>query len=402
MEQYAPIGKLMLKNAIGLQKNRKEIEYRTVSRLDEKASGCFECPNYSVMQVYKDRPDGGAYLSAKHACANCSHCVYKEVVEEHVKYINEGNRYATKIGYSKTLKANGLKLLLVIHLMHPNRYGHVFDLDISELKDILGCDRKTVLSNLDSLADYGYIEYVRTSRRGRVNVIIKGYDSYFKTAREGGRGYMTFSIELVEALLTIKDLTTLRLFLHQLIDTDNFSDTEHKVFKRTYHELLGCLPGYYKPNHIRKGLSNNVENPIFQLDVGNFVTFKLNPDYNAKKVKEHLIQDSRIRITRHLEDLNEKFDLINASEVLPEDVLPEIFYKENRPSKYENYSIKRTSIEELGKMAWQFPLYDILDAVDYIYMNFVLAHKGIENYPGLVRSSISEIRESRVFHSLAA
>lgn len=98
MEQYAPIGKLMLKNAIGLQKNRKEIEYRTVSRLDEKASGCFECPNYSVMQVYKDKPDSNAFLSAKHTCANCNHCVYKEVIEEHVKYINEGNRYATKIG----------------------------------------------------------------------------------------------------------------------------------------------------------------------------------------------------------------------------------------------------------------------------------------------------------------
>lgn len=402
MERYAPIGKLMLKNAIGLQKNRKEIEYRTVSRLDEKASGCFECPNYSIMQVYKDKPESDAYLSAQYACSNCGHCVYKEVVEEHVKYVNEGNRYATKIGYSKTLKANGLKLLLVIHMMHPNRYGHVFDLNISDLKDILGCDRKTIISNLDNLMNYDYIEYVKTNRRGHINVIIKGYDSYFKTAREGGRGYMTFSLELIEALLTIKDLTTLRLFLHQLIDTDNFSDTPHKVFKKTYHELLNCLPGYYKPNHIRKGLSHNMENPIFQLNVGSSVTFKLNPDYNARKVKEQLIQDSRIRISNHLEELNDKFDLINASDARPEDVLPEIFYKEKRPSRYENYSINRTSIEELGKMAWQFPLYDILDAIDYIYVNFVLPHKGVENYPGLVRSLIPEIRESRTFYQLAA
>lgn len=402
MEQYASIGKLVLKNAIGLQRNRKEIEYRTVSKLDEKASGCFECPTYSLMQIYKDQPDSESYLSARYACANCKHCIYKDVVEEHVKYINEHNRYATKIGYAETLKANGLKLLLVLHMMHPNRYGHIFDISITELKDILGCDRKTVTSNLDTLTNYDYIKYVKTNRRGHINVIINGYDSYFKPAREGGRGYMTFSIKLVEALLKIKDLTTLRLFLHQLIDTDNYANTEHSIFKKTYHELLNCLPGYYKPNHIRKGLSNNIENPIFQLNVGDSVTFKLNPDYNAKKVKEQLIRDSRVRINDYLEQLNHNIDLVNASKAPPEDILPEIFYKEIHPSRYENISIRQSSIEELAKMAWQFSLYDILDAIDYIYVNFVLTHRAVENYPGLVRSLIPEIRESRIFYPLAA
>ena len=50
-------------------------------------------------------------------------------------------------------------------------------------------------------------------------VILKGYESYFKPAREGGRGYMVFSEKLVTALLEIKDLTTLRIFLHQLIES---------------------------------------------------------------------------------------------------------------------------------------------------------------------------------------
>lgn len=404
MEQYASIGKLALKNAIGLQKNRKEIEYRTVSKLDEKASGCFECPFYSQTQIFKDHPHSNEYFSARQACANCTHRVYKDIVEEHVKYINEKNRYAAKIGYSETLKANGLKLFLVLHMLHPNRFGHIFDLSIRELREILGCDRKTIVSNLEKLKEYGYIEYVTTAKRGHINVIIKGYEDYFKPAREGGRGYMVFSLELVNALLEIKDLTTLRLFLHQLIDTDNHSETTQRVFRRTYQELLNCLPNCYKPFHIRKGLSGNMDNPIYQLNIGDAdaVTFRLNPDYNAKKVKEQLIRDARLQLSGYIEQLNTNFELINQKKARPEELLNEIYYQHQRPDKYEPYIIKRQSLEDTAKMAWQIPLHEIMDAVDYIYVNLVLIHTPIENYPGLIRTVIPEIRESRRLESLAA
>lgn len=402
MEQYASIGKLVLKNAIGLQKNRKEIEYRTVSKLDEKASGCFACPIYSQKLFYADQPDGNEYLNACYQCTKCKHRVTKEVTEEHVKYINEKNKYATKIGYSETLKSNGLKLLIVLHMMHPDRYGYIYNLSISELKDTLKCDRKTVISNLESLKNYDYIDYVKTSHRGFINISLKGYDSYFKPAREGGRGYMTFSIKLVEELLKIKDLTTLRLFLHQLIDTDNHAETEQKVFKKTYHELRDCLPGYYKPNHIKKGLLGNIDNPIFKLNVGEAVTFILNSEYNAKQVKEQLIRDSRRSLKDYIKQLNDKFDSINAKEALPEDLLPEDFWKDSKPEKYVDLTVKVNDIEDLAKMCWQFSMYDIIDAINYIYMNYILAHRLIENLPGLVRTIIPEIRELRESFKLAA
>ena len=402
MEQYASIGKLVLKNAIGLQKNRKEIEYRTVPKLDEKASGCFACPVYSQKQFYANQPESNEYLNACAKCINCNHQVTKYVEEEHVKYINEGNRYATKLGYSETLKANGLKLLIVLHMMHPDRFGYIYNLSISELRDVLGCDRKTVISNLESLKNYDYIDYVKTNQRGYINVSLIGYDSYFKPAREGGRGYMTFSIKLVEALLEIKDLTTLRLFLHQLIDTNNHAETEQKVFKKSYQELRDCLPGYYKPNHIKKGLSGNIDSPIFQLKVGDSVTFILNNEYNAKQVKEELIRDSRRSLRDYVEQLNDKFDSINEKTAFAEDTLPELFWKGNKPARYVNLSVNTNDLEDLAKMCWQFSMYDIMDAINYIYMNYIIPHRMIENLPGLVRTIIPEIRELRDSFKLAA
>lgn len=402
MEQYASIGKLVLKNAIGLQRNRKEIEYLKTSKLDERASGCFECPHFSMKQFYKNQPDSPAYIDLQYKCATCPHRVEKECIEQKVRYINENNKYGTKSGYSATLKTNGIKLLIVLHMMHPNRFGHIFDLSITSLKDILGCDRKTVLSNLDSLKEYDYIDYIKSDQRGYINVILKGYEAYFKPAKEGGRGYMVFSEKLVEALLSIKDLTTLRIFLHQLIDTDNHADTEQKTFKKSYHDLLLGLPRYYKPNIIRKGLTVNMDNPIFQLVIADQVTFKLNPDYNAKQVKEQLIRDSRVEIVDYMDRLNDNFDKVNEKLATAEEVLSESFYKDKRPAVYSPFIIKKADIEDLAKMCWQMSIYDILDAIDYIYVNYVMNHTPIDNLPGLVRSLVPEIIDNREFSKLAA
>ena len=402
MERFASIGKLVLKNAIGLQKNRKEIEYVEISKLDEKASGCFECPTFSLKQFYCHQPNHPELIEVEYKCANCPHRVTTVCTEERLRYINDKNKYGTKTGYSATLKTNGIKLLIVLHMMHPNRFGHIFNLSVSHLKNILGCDRKTVVSNLGYLKKYGYIDYISSDQRGFINVILKEYESYFKTAKKGGRGYIVFSLELVEALLKVKDLTTLRIFLQQLIEIDNHAGTEQKVFKKSYRELLNGLPKYYKPNIVRKGLTTNSDNPIFQLDIGECVTFKLNPNYNAKQVKEQLIKKSRIKLIDYVDKLNDHFVMINNKKILPEDFLPEIFYKEKCPAVYSPFIIKTSDIEDLAKMSCQISLDDIINTLNYTYANYILAHVPIDNLPGLVRTLIPDVCDNREFSKPAA
>ena len=373
MEQYASIGKLLLKRAVGLQRNYKNIEHKTVSKLDEKASGCFACPNYSLKKVYEKRPESKEYQDACLVCEQCAGRVYKEVQTEVVKYVNENNRYADKQGrYAKTLKVNGIKLLLVLHMMHPNRYGHIFELPVAKLKRILNCDRKTICANLAKLKLYGYIDYV--NEHGVLNVVLKGFEDYFKPAKEGGRGFMTFSRSLVEALLFVK----------------------------TYKELLRGLPAYYKPNHVKKGLLENMDNPIFTLKVEEKVSFQLNADYDAKKMKEQLIRESKTTLMDYIDQLNEKFVKINQGILRPEDCLPEIFCKTEGVPNYIPFTISKNTYGDLARMCWQFSIYEIMDTLNFVYMNYTLKHTPIENLAGLVRTLLPEVEEMNRMSQLVA
>ena len=133
-----------------------------------------------------------------------------------------------------------------------------------------------------------------------------------------------------------------------------------------------------------------------------FNTLTSELDSLSKLVKEQLITDSRRTITNYIEELNNNFDAINDKTALPEDVLSEIYYKDKCPAHYPVLSVKRPDIEDLAKLSWQFSLYDILDAIDFIYMNYTLAHTPIDNFAGLVRTLIPEIRDSRELYKLAA
>ena len=396
MEKYASIGKRVLKNAIGLQQNRKEIKYETVEKLDEKASGCFSCKYHAFKKAFQASPDHERYLGACAACQNCPNRQYYTETVEKTTYINENNRYGMKRGYSMTLKANALKLFLLLHMQRPDRYGVILHIRLESLRQDLGCDRKTVLSNLDTLKKYGYIDYAAAEERGYFNAVLLDYESYFLPAREGGRGYMVFSQELVQELFKIRDLTTLRLFLHQLLDTDSYQNTGKLYFTKSFKELVNCLPGYYKPNHVRKGLMKNSDNSIFTLAVGNTVTFHLNPEYNAKKIKETLIDDSRKEFTGYFEYLNTSFHAINEGRGRPEHLLPEIYYKEGQPGFYPDYTVTRKDIGDLAKLGWQYSEAYIKDAIDYIYKNYVLHNKPVENYCGLARTLIRQFQEERL------
>lgn len=100
LSKYARIGKAPFIKAIGIQKNHKEVIYTESQELDYAASGCFACDNYKNIDFYEFMPEE-VQKEAKNRCKNCPCAVYKTVVHETCKSVNEKNIF----GNAKRLKS---------------------------------------------------------------------------------------------------------------------------------------------------------------------------------------------------------------------------------------------------------------------------------------------------------
>lgn len=117
MDNFANIGKAVLIQSIGLQKNYIEVKESETSVIDYNNAACTDCKYKAFIQAFA--PDSEAYLSACEACRNCPHKIFTQKTEYKKIYHNETNRF----GYKPRLKTNAIKLLLLLHFYHPDRFG---------------------------------------------------------------------------------------------------------------------------------------------------------------------------------------------------------------------------------------------------------------------------------------
>jgi len=87
------------------------------------------------------------------------------------------------------LKANAIKLFLLLHFYHPDNNGIVYNLEACDLASVIGCNVRTVWNNLKVLEEYTYISYSK-NEYGLINVILNDYENYYLPANKGGRGFL--------------------------------------------------------------------------------------------------------------------------------------------------------------------------------------------------------------------
>ena len=269
MDNFANIGKAVLIQSIGLQKNYIEVKESETSVIDYNNAACTDCKYKAFIQAFA--PDSEAYLSACETCRNCPHKIFTQKTEYKKIYHNETNRF----GYKPRLKTNAIKLLLLLHFYHPDRFGIIKNIDIRELAEHLHCDIKTVKNNLEILNRYAYVTYARTDSY-IITLCLNDYTSYYLPARQGGRGFIVLSKKLLSQILEIDTLVTLRIYLRQLISIDNLNAKggPFTAISNTYKDLKRFLPEYCKPNNIRKAVQTS--NDIFTITLNtNGIRFEI-------------------------------------------------------------------------------------------------------------------------------
>lgn len=381
--QFANIGKAMLVQMLGLQKNYKEEVVDTVQELDEELSGCYSCITYKYSKFSSGFCD--------HRCTECSNCkkkVYKEKKIYKRIYVNEFNRF----GYKCRLKPFALKLMLLLHFFSPDEHGFCYDVDPYYCAKYLGCNQRTIKNNFSLLQCYGYLEYKRISAHNYV-IFLKDYTSYYLSAAKGGRGYITIEQTLMDEIQTVKDINSLRIILRELLDFDSLlGKGEYISDCKTIQQLQRFLPSYCK-SWLVINIINNLHTDIFQINkTSNGYKFTFNQNYSTKTSKSSKISMYDSEMWEFVQSVDQALD----NQDLPQSykIINQYFFDYSLNKYLAPISLKNAVQEEeidsqvLGKLTIQYDLERVKNAIVKIYKDYIFNLIPIQNLGALVRSII--------------
>lgn len=381
LNTFARIGKGVLTKAIGLQKNHKEIIIDGPDKINEIESGCLSCPYYQE-KLYKQAlglPD------ADMPCKECCHVVFEHSYT--IKYINDKNRY----GYQPTLKSNAIKLLLLYHFLQPDPLGLIKNINIKELADILGCTAMTIRNCNEVLVEYGYCYISNTGwEDNSINVWLVEYKDYHKTAKEGGRGYLTMSSDMFKDILSISGLNPLRLTLKGLLEVDNQSCvTPNTQIKTSYKKLRYFLPSYCNRNVIQKALEQ--DNPIFSISLDNKgVIYSLPDRLGQNHLRKEMERQGMEAIKDYVNNLNNLFTNPDQNiDYSTEDFHAILDTLSIQPAQaYRPIIIPADAYVSLGSMCAQYSVSIVRLAIAIVYNNYINCGRVIDNFGALIRTTI--------------
>ena len=384
LDNFANIGKAVLVQSLGLQKNYIEITSGCVEVINYDTPACDDCKYCSLIKSFS--PDSEAYNVAVNVCKNCpdKQLITKPVTKK--VYHNEKNRY----GYRPRLKSNAIKLLLVLHFYHPDRFGIIKDLNIDDLSVFIRCDIKTIKNNLNTLMQYGYISYCKTSAR-TVNLLITDYDKYYLSAQQGGRGFFVMSKELLMKILNIDNILSLRLQLRQLLEIDNLNAKgPFTAVSKTFKELKLSLPEYFKPCNIKNAICN--DNSIFDISFKEkSVRFEIKDCFNCRQQKLECLDQYMSMFHNFVSEFNETVAYVNTNNSVSHKYAA---FFDDEHSFYRLLKIRDFEYEDLAQLALQYSFDCVILALSQIYKSYIMNERKILNLGGLIRTLIIASQKS--------
>ena len=394
LSKYGRIGKAPLIKAIGVQKNHKEIIYTETQELDQVASGCYTCDNYKNIDFLEYMPCE-IQEAAKACCASCPFAVYKTVIHETERYINEKNIY----GNQPRLKAIALKLLLIYHFSYPDENGLISGLSAKELAAYIGCSTRSIHNANDALMEYGYIMHCKDGfSKRKFQVFLKEYKSYSLPADQGGRGYATFNRECLDELVKIKDLNQLRILLRAALDIDTNRDSQRDlVLFQDFDSLRRFLPGYCKPGIIRRALSSitNLFSISFDEDQ---IQLKMNPCFHGRRILDAENDKHTSQMKTYMESLDKAMNQLNLNAIhqeaenqtalsfLTENGITSKFFDPSLGKEiFHNFHLRQEDYKDLGLLCTTYSVEKVKIYISYVYEKYHV-HSKMQRIGALIRS----------------
>ena len=390
LDNFTNIGKAVLIQALGIQQNYTTIIDSSVEVTDYSNDNCSTCKYKAIIESFSS--DNDIYKMAIDNCNNCPHRILTTKNVTKKIYHNEKNRY----GYRPMLKANAIKLFMLLHFYHPDSNGIIRNLDAGELAVNVGCNVRTIWNNLKTLQEYTYISYSK-NEYGLINILLNDYENYYLPANKGGRGFLVVSKELYKRLCNIKSLVSLRIFIRELLSLDapelkGQASVDYKKIK----EIRNLLPAYCKPSVIKEKLGQ--ESDIFIVSFkDDVVRFQIDTEFIPKNEKLRVHDEYARTLEKFIWEFNQNVAYVNSGGICP-DYLNDFFSIKNKKSAapFKPMLLTEIEIDDLASLSVHYSYDIVVNALSVVYREYYMYQKTVNNLGGLVSTIIrSEFNKSK-------
>lgn len=391
IQKYGKIGKSVLKRLLGLQQDGFIYQIHNVDpEIDLEKSGCHSCPYYLLS---KNTSNSKTKAFCFENCQRCSQKIYlpnKSI--ETKRYIYEKSKY----GYSKPMYLNSIKVFLYIHLFGYDSKSFVRDLDIREMADYFGLHVKTVRRALNKLCDFDYL-YTSSPSEPLVTLFLPEAGSYAQT---GGSGYFELTKDLLDQLVSVKSINSLRIILRTLLEFDeSFSrGQDADILKKRITDIHKYLPQYAKP-HIIKDCVKQSEAIFETVTDRKVIQFHIKNQFKTKYQHKLDLITAQNDIEHFVSDFNSEVEDINSNRTkVKESVYSQYFdipIKKN--DSYPNMFIKPEDYQKIAAISVKYDPSITQRALLRIYHHICQNGIHVENPEAYMRTTINNLIKEDVF-----
>ncbi len=335
----APVGQAVLRSAIRLSDNF--IKFREVDVFDPGESGCFDCLN----------------AGSEH-CVNCPNKVYHKEMKK--IYVNEKSRYGERV----TLSRNAILLFMYLHFLSPDENGFIRMVNVQEAASFLHCCPRTVRNSMNVLAASGYIAFRKLENIPcHYSVFLSDFRDYFRTAKEGGRGYLLLTRETFSALAGQPTINSLRLAVRSVLSFADGRERAEAQNPRSYPEIARVLPGYCTRKHILAETDRDSFRKLFDVSSDRYtIRMRIRADFDPAGASELLRRDCEAAVDALLKELNK-----NAS-------------------RTHRISFTKAEMRDISGIALRYSIPNVLLAIRQVAKEYIGADRAVKNFGALIRT----------------
>ena len=391
IQKYGKIGKSVLKRLLGLQQDGFIYQIHNVDpEIDLEKSGCLACPYYLLS---KNTSNSNTKTFCSENCQRCSQKIYlPDKSTETKRYIYEKSKY----GYSKPMYLNSIKVFLYIHLFGYDSNSFVKDLDIREMADYFGLHIKTVRRALNKLCDFDYL-YASSPSEPLVTLFLPEAGSY---AQVGGSGYFELTKDLLDQLVSVKNINSLRIILRTLLEFDeSFSKGQDAdILKKRITDIHKYLPQYAKP-HIIKDCVKQSEAIFETVTDKKIIQFHIRDQFKTKYQHKIDLLTAQNSIEQFISEFNSEVEDINANQKdIDKCVYSQYFdvpIKKN--SSYPNMFITYEDCKKIATIAVKYDSSIMQRALLRIYHHICQNGVHVDNPEAYIRTTINNLIKEYTF-----